>query len=87
MKATPRGHERAADKATMTISCPKILKDRIKELAKMESRTISNWVVFELEKMVERRLNSPPPKNLLHSLNEPEGHYGAVTKKKAEGGK
>lgn len=49
----PKSHKRAEDKATMTVSLPATLLQKIDVCAAGERRTRSNWVVLKLERAVE----------------------------------
>ena len=54
-KHTPK---RSPDQATLTISLPKDLKDRIMDAAESDNRTAGNYVVTELMKLL--RSDKPP---------------------------
>lgn len=72
------GHERAADQTQITISLPVALKEKINAFAKAAKRSRSNWIVFELEKIVHSRLAARRAKldvRALHGLNEEPGVY------------
>ena len=51
--------KRGEDQSTLTISLPKLLKARIKEAAAGETRSVSNWCVLQLEKLVKQPAESP----------------------------
>ena len=44
--------KRGADQATLTISLPKEMKERIEKAARSDNRTTSNFVVTELMKLL-----------------------------------
>jgi len=48
--------QRGEKNTTISFSLPKAMKDRIKELAEKEHRTVANWLVKELEPIVEARM-------------------------------
>jgi hypothetical protein len=92
-----RTHDRAAGQSQITLSLPTQLKDKITSLAKEDRRNRSNWVVVELEKIVERKLAQkklrprtavpsavPRSSSLIaahHGANEPEGEYKTEPRK------
>jgi metal-responsive CopG/Arc/MetJ family transcriptional regulator len=51
----PRG-ERAPDQRSVSFSCSKKLVSEIDDLAAVEKRSRSNWIVKELEELVRQRL-------------------------------
>ena len=51
-----RSHRRAESQTQLTASIPKELKRALKEMAKSERRSLSNWLVIELEKVIEGKL-------------------------------
>lgn len=46
---------RAENKVTLTISLPKDLKAHIETLAEADKRSISNFLVIELERMLAKK--------------------------------
>jgi hypothetical protein len=47
--------KRGKDNATLTISLPKTLKDRIAAAAQAENRSISNWCVWHLDNLLQNK--------------------------------
>jgi hypothetical protein len=52
---------RAADKTTLTISLPKSLKEAIEGAAESDARSVSNYLVIELEKLVSKMKSTQSP--------------------------
>lgn len=50
---TSSSGRRAKDKTTLTISLPKELKKTLEEAAENDDRTLSNYLVHELTKMLK----------------------------------
>jgi hypothetical protein len=50
----PKAPKRGDDQATLTISLSKLLKARIEAAAASETRSVSNWCVYHLEKLLRQ---------------------------------
>jgi hypothetical protein len=78
-----RSHKRADGQTQLTASIPKPLKESLKNLAAAERRSLSNWLVIELEKLVEQKtagkiVGMPAPGGeLVGRAAEAEGEYPA----------
>jgi len=48
-----KSHARAQSQTQLTASIPKELKQALKEMARSERRSLSNWLVIELEKVIQ----------------------------------
>ena len=61
----PKDPKRGDDQSTLTISLPKSLKARIVLAAEGETRSVSNWCVYQLERLLnqatERKEDSVRP--------------------------
>ncbi len=50
----PRNHDRAANKTTISLAAPKILKEGLMALAKQDNRTLSNFLCLELDQILDK---------------------------------
>ena len=76
-----KSHARAGDQTSMTVSLPKQLKGEICELAKLDGRSRSNWLVRQLGKIVDRKLREKKISVLPLAAEQP-GEYRARKKTK-----
>src|ERR1051325_536187 len=59
-----RTHDRAPTQTTLTCSVPRWLKKAMKDLARADRRSLSNWLVAELTELLNKkyRVAEEPPK-------------------------
>lgn len=63
-----KSHERAPDQTQITLSLPRSLKKTLTEFARADRRSRSNWIVLELEKLVQEKLNAKSAAGGIHAL-------------------
>ena len=71
--------QRAEDQTTITFSCSKELKDALRRAADADRRSLSNWIVYQLER--ELTYDQGGEHQALR-VAEPKSEYGTPKKRR-----